>query len=280
MTGEYSIDEDGELPWPDRHAGVLLHPTSLPGPFGVGDLGPEAHNFVDWLAAAGQSVWQVLPLSPPGLGDSPYSARSAFGGNPLLISLEKLAAEGLLEPHDLEDAPGGDGNRVPFAAVGGWKDGLLHRAFARFDAAGRGCEVDAFADENEEWLADWALYEALRGEDQRAWWDWPPGIARREAAAVERARERLRDEARFVAFSQMIFERQWMEVRRHANERGVRILGDIPIFVARDSADTWANTSLFKLDASGQLEVVAGVPPDAFSAAGQLRSPSCCGCGC
>ncbi|MBI5948923.1 MAG: 4-alpha-glucanotransferase [Chloroflexi bacterium] len=258
------------MPWPDRHAGVLLHPTSLPGRFGIGDLGPEAHSFVEWLASAGQSLWQVLPLGPPGLGDSPYSARSAFAGNTLLVSPEKLVTEGLLEPAEIVGGPGNDGGLVDFPAVAAWKDGLLRTAFRRFSRAGAWDDVAAFEAENADWLPDYALYEALRGEDPRAWWEWPAAIAGRDPGALAAARARLAGEMRYQVFGQWLFARQWQSVRNHAGQRGVRIVGDIPIFVARDSADTWANRGIFKLDGEGLPEVVAGVPPDAFSATGQL----------
>ncbi len=268
---EQAPEAEGELPWPDRHAGVLLHPTSLPGRFGIGDLGPDAHNFIEWLASAGQSLWQVLPLGPPGPGASPYSARSAFAGNALLISPEKLVADGLLEAGEIEDGPGNGGSdRVDFPAVAAWKAGLLRTAFGRFAGAGRWDEVADFEAANADWLPDYALYEAVRGEQPGAWWEWPEAIAGRDPAALDSARARLADDLRYQAFVQWLFARQWRSVRNHANERGVRIVGDIPIFVARDSADTWANRRIFKLDSEGLPEVVAGVPPDAFSETGQL----------
>ncbi|MGI8925150.1 MAG: 4-alpha-glucanotransferase [Tepidiformaceae bacterium] len=261
---------DGELPWPERHAGVLLHPTSLPGPFGIGDLGPEAHNFIDFLATSGQSLWQIMPLGPPGMGNSPYSARSAFAGNALLISPERLLEEGLIDARQLAGAPGGADGRVPFDDVASWKEGLLRCAFARFEARAQHDEIDAFVAGSAEWLADYTLYSALRGVDGRGWWDWPPPLAGRNADALAQATAGLAGEIRYHQFVQWLFFRQWDAIHQHARAQGVRIIGDIPIFVALDSADAWACRHLFKLDAEGRPEAVAGVPPDAFSDTGQL----------
>jgi len=260
--------ESEELPWPDRAAGVLLHPTSLPSRYGAGDLGHDARRFVDLLAEAGQSVWQVLPLAPPGPGYSPYAAQSVFAGNPALIALEPLVEEGLLEREALDASPPFPADRIDFAAVAEWREPLLRRACLHFLASGRASELDEFA-ERTPWMADYAVFVALRRGYGTCWVDWPESLARHEPTAV---REGLADhagEVRYQQFVQWCFTRQWENLRSYANGRGVRIFGDIPIFPDHDSADVWANQRLFKLDARGHPEVVAGVPPDAFSASGQ-----------
>ena len=259
---------------PSRTAGVLAHPTSLPGPHGIGDLGESAFRFVDWLVLAGQRVWQVLPLGPTGYGDSPYAAPSAFAGNPLLVSLHWLAGDGLLDPADVDHPPDFPPHEVDFARVIAYKLPLLRRAFDRF-RAGAGAahrpDFEAFVRDQAAWLDDYALFMALkRAHDDAPWVDWEPEIALRQPDAVARWRDRLRDDVRFHQFVQFQFRRQWSELRRSANERALRIVGDLPIFVAHDSADVWAHRDLFRLDPSGRPSVVAGVPPDAFTADGQL----------
>ncbi|MFN8559076.1 MAG: 4-alpha-glucanotransferase [Dehalococcoidia bacterium] len=252
-----------------RASGLLLHPTSLPGGHGLGDLGPEAHRFVDLLAAAGQSLWQVMPLGPPGFGESPYAARSAFAGNPLLISLDLLAEDGLLDQDELVGAPEATA-MVDFAAVDRFKGAALRRAVARLlaDGAGR-AELDRYRDANASWLDDFCLFMALRERHPGAWTDWPAPLVRRVPDALAGARAELDGAVTFHAAVQYLFERQWGALRRAANERGVRIIGDVPIFVAHDSADVWAHQDLFYLDGAGLPTVVAGVPPDYFSATGQ-----------
>lgn len=262
-----------------RRAGVLLHPTSLPGPFGVGDLGPEADRFLDWLVDAGQRVWQILPLGPPGDGGSPYSALSSFAGNPLLISPERLAADGLLDRGELEGAKhdgveGGASGRVDFPAAAAAKAGLLRRAFERFDAL-RGelrDDHDAFlAAKEQHWLDDWTLFAALgRRHPDRGFWDWPAELARREPEALDAARRELAREIAFEGFVQFQFFRQWRRVREAAHRRGIELFGDLPIYVARMSAEVWTRPDLFDLDDNLRPRAVAGVPPDYFSATGQL----------
>jgi len=268
MEPGLELPDNEELPWPDRSAGVLLHPTSLPGPFGVGDLGPEAHRFVDMLVSGGQRVWQVMPLGPPGPSDSPYAARSSFAGNPLLISPEAMAADGLLDEGDLRDVPALSNQRVDFPEVAQLKESLFRRAFGRFDH-GRFRDWEEFVDRSRAWLPDFALFMAIRARNSRSWWEWPEELAGRDAGAVERASRELGDEIRFQEFLQWLFWRQWGALRARANGSGIRIFGDIPIFVDLDSADVWANQRLFRLGHGGQPEVVTGVPPDAFSATGQ-----------
>jgi 4-alpha-glucanotransferase len=258
-----------------RASGILLHPTSLPGPFGNGDLGPEAYAFVDFLAAAGQSWWQVLPLGPTGYGDSPYACYSAFAGNTLLISPEQLVADGLLTENDfLPSPPELKAERVEFAAVHKYKDELLRRAFLSFKRAASQELAAAFSDfcrAQISWLDDYALFRALKDEHGGvAWNEWEPALVRREAAAVAIARHKLTEAVEAQQFYQFLFFRQWFALKADCNRRGIKLVGDIPIFVAHDSADVWTNPDQFKLNADGTPIVVAGVPPDYFSATGQL----------
>ena len=257
-----------------RNGGILLHPTSLPGRYGIGDLGAEARAFVDFLVRAGQTVWQVLPLGPTGYGDSPYQCFSAFAGNPLLISLETLVEDGLLLPEELRDAPAFPDDRVDFGAVIPWRTTLLARAAGRFAEGAHATleqDFDAFCEAQASWLDDYALFMALKEENALATWSaWPVELVQRDALALEAARARLASSVLKHKLCQVLFFRQWAAVRRYANQRGVRIVGDIPIFVAYDSADVWANPDQFFLDADGRPTVVAGVPPDYFSATGQL----------
>jgi len=254
-----------------RSAGILLHPTSLPGR-GVGDLGEAAHRFVDWLAGAEQTLWQLLPLVPVSEGGSPYNGLSAMAGNPLLVSPEGLVRDGLLDP----DRVGGEelpDDRVDYSRAVPWKEGVVRAAWEGFRAGRAPALREAFEDfrrRNAAWLEDYALFRALRGVYRgAAWIEWERGVRLREPAALERAREELADEVEVHAFAQFLFDRQWGELRRHAGERGVRIVGDIPIFVAYDSADVWAHQDVFHLDAEGHPVVVSGVPPDYFSKTGQ-----------
>ncbi|MGO4879261.1 MAG: 4-alpha-glucanotransferase [Bryobacteraceae bacterium] len=248
-----------------RSSGILLHPTSLPGRFGIGDLGPEAFRFVDFLAAAGQRIWQVLPLGPTGYGDSPYQLFSAFAGNPLLISPEQLAEEGLLTRAELAHTPEFPPDQTDFACVIPFKFGLLRTAFERFKTTWKNREFDS-------WLPDFALFMALKMAHggEAIWSRWEPDIAARKPSAMEVWREGLADEIAFVEFTQYMFHRQWRSLHDYAHERGIRIMGDLPIYVAHDSADVWANPDLFQLDAAGDPLVMSGVPPDYFSATGQL----------
>jgi 4-alpha-glucanotransferase len=252
-----------------REAGLLLHPTSLPGPHGTGDLGAGARHFVDFLAAAGQRLWQILPLGPTGFGDSPYSAESTFAGNPLLIDTAPLAAEGLL----CEDDPGPPlpADRADYAGAAARKIPLLARAASAFleRAEGR-AELAAFAAGERAWLEDFALYTAIkRTHGQVAWTAWPEDLAQRRPEALARARRELAAEIAAVRFEQLVFAKQLAALHAYARERSVAIVGDVPIFVAHDSADVWQRRHLFQLDARGMPTVVAGVPPDYFSATGQ-----------
>ena len=246
-----------------RASGILLHPTSLPGGFGVGDFGPEAYKFVDWLVSAGQSLWQVLPLGPTGYGDSPYACYSAFAGNTLLVSTADT---------DFKDDLNTD--RVNFSDAHKQKEALLRREYQNYtkttDTTLRSA-FETFAQQEAHWLDDYALFRALKdAHNGVAWNEWEPALVRRTPAALERAREELREEIEAQMFYQFLFFKQWFALKSYANERGVKIVGDLPIFVAQDSADVWTNPDQFKLDKNGRPLVVAGVPPDYFSATGQL----------
>jgi 4-alpha-glucanotransferase len=238
-----------------RSAGILLHPTSLPGRFGIGDLGPEAYRFAGFLASAGIKVWQILPLGPTGYGDSPYQCFSAFAGNPLLISPERLVEEGLLDAADLADAPLFPESTVAFESVIPYRRALLERAFHRFHP---GSEFEVFC-QSSPWLEDFARFMALKeANGNRAFPGWDPAKTAREEVV------------RFHRFAQFQFFRQWRSLRAYCHSKGIRIMGDIPIYVAHDSADVWAGQHLFDLSPDGRPNTVAGVPPDYFSATGQL----------
>ncbi|MEK6336579.1 MAG: 4-alpha-glucanotransferase [Acidobacteriota bacterium] len=257
-----------------RASGLLLHPTSLPGRFGIGDLGEAAYHFADFLVASGQSLWQVLPLGPPAYGDSPYACYSAFAGNTLLISPEKLFEEGLLERADLDDLPNLPAERVDFAKAHKLKDAVLAKAFARYqnwtDTELRNAFA-TFAEQNDSWLSDYALFRALKdAHGGSSWHEWESDLVHREPAALDRARAELRAQVEAQKFFQFLFFKQWLALKHYCNERGISLIGDIPIFVAHDSADVWTNPEQFKLDSNARPLVVAGVPPDYFSETGQF----------
>jgi 4-alpha-glucanotransferase len=256
-----------------RSSGVLLHPTSLPGRFGIGDLGPTAFEFIEWLAAAGQHLWQVLPLGPTGYGNSPYQSFSAFAGNPLLISLDGLIEDGLLTARECSDEAFADGD-VDFSAVVAHRRKLWPLVLDRFDHAVPALVRDRFEQfcrRNAGWLNDYALFMAVKGaHDDTGWTTWDADIAQREPAAVGRWTARCRREIRLHQLIQFLFFEQWQRVRDACHSRRITIMGDLPIFVAHDSADVWARRELFRLDPDGTPMVVAGVPPDYFSATGQL----------
>ena len=257
-----------------RLSGVLLHPTSLPGAHGIGDLGDEAYAFIDFLAASGQSLWQVLPLGPTGYGDSPYQSFSAFAGNALLVSPDRLREENLLAQKDLLPAPKFPPGRVDFGAAIEFKNRLLKRAFENFRHTTNTdlhAGFESFSRNEALWLDDYALYRALKDlRGGAAWHMWEPPLSKREPVALTVARETLREQIDAHKFYQFLFYKQWRALREYCRERGVSIVGDIPIFVAHDSADVWTNPHLFKLNEDGTPRVVAGVPPDYFSATGQL----------
>lgn len=257
-----------------RTSGILLHPTSLPGRFGIGDLGDEAYAFVDFLAASAQTLWQILPLAPTGYGDSPYQALSAFAGNPLLISPAQLVKDGLLTTKELEPLARARADRVHFGRVINYKKNLLTRAFATFNRTAetpRRAEFLEFVENHHAWLDDWALFRALKDAHHGAAWNtWEAPLARRQPTAIATAHHTLREPIEAEKFAQFLFFRQWLALKAYANQRNIRLIGDMPIFVAYDSADVWTNPQLFKLDDKARPRVVAGVPPDYFSATGQL----------
>jgi 4-alpha-glucanotransferase len=257
----------------ERASGVLLHPTSLPGPYGIGDLGPSAVRFADFLRETGQTYWQILPLGPTGFANSPYSSFSAFAGNPFLVSPEWLEEDGLL---DLGDEPRLPSNYVDFERVYAFKDGLLRASFEKFQQAGAAglgslrAQHDRFCAENEAWLADYTLFCALKIHHQGApWTAWEPALVRRDPAAIKTWRDRLAPEMAYQAYVQFLFYRQWSQLKSLCRERAIQFIGDIPIYVSHDSADVWIHQDLFKLDERGRSTVVAGVPPDYFSETGQ-----------
>ena len=259
-----------------RSGGVLVHPTSFPGRYGIGDLGDTAYHFVDFLAQSKQSHWQILPLGPTGYGDSPYQSFSAFAGNPLLISPDRLERDGYLPAEALADVPDLTAHRVDFGPVIEYKGNLLTSAYSYFKSRGTREQRDAFdrfCHENASWLDDYALFMALKvhhmGHRGGMWNTWPKEIALRRPAAMERWSRSMATQVESHQFQQFLFFGQWLELRSYANERGIRIIGDVPIFVAFDSADVWANQDLFHLKNDGSPSVIAGVPPDYFSETGQ-----------
>jgi 4-alpha-glucanotransferase len=258
----------------ERSAGILLHPTSLPGGYGIGDAGDCAYEFIDILVESGQSLWQVLPLGPTGYGDSPYACFSALAGNPMLIDLSKLAQEGDIEQAELNEAPDFPKDKVDYGPVITFKSDLLRRAANRFREQEREYRrdlFDSFCRQNEDWLDDFALFMALKdAHDGAVWNTWERELVTREPAALEEWRERL-DETVFAhRYYQFQFFTQWGKLKDAANKQGIQIVGDIPIFVAYDSVDVWAHPELFFLDEDLAPTRVAGVPPDYFSPTGQL----------
>ena len=258
-----------------RSAGILLHASSLPSAFGIGDFGPEAFRFADQLAAGGQTVWQVLPLGPTGSGNSPYQSFSAFAGEPLLISPELLVRSGLLSQADLQDAPKFDSDSVQYQAVRDWKLPLLKHAHDRFrDApfAELQHQFEQYCANHASWLDDYALFSALRtafGND-KSWTSWDKDIVRRDPAALAKYRDKLQDDVECQKFWQFLFYSQWDDLRTYCSELKIRIMGDIPIYVSQDSADVWAHPRQFLLDEDRHPVAVSGVPPDYFSETGQL----------
>jgi 4-alpha-glucanotransferase len=256
-----------------RSSGVLLHPTSLPGRYGIGDLGQWAYRFVDWLADSGQTVWQVLPLGPTSYGDSPYQTLSAFAGNPILVSLDRLAEDSWLSEDDLAHVPPFPADRVDFGPVIDYHTALLALAYRRFaaDAAPeRRMIFRRWCADSAAWLDDFALFAAIKAElGGQPWVEWPRELALRDEAALAAYRQANADRIEEQKFRQWVFHRQWHAVKAYANEKGIRLFGDLPIFVAHDSADVWAHRDEYYLDENGHPTVIAGVPPDYFSPTGQ-----------
>jgi 4-alpha-glucanotransferase len=255
-----------------RASGVLLHPTSLPGDFGIGDLGPAAFEFIDFLHRSRQTYWQILPLGPTGYGDSPYQSFSAFAGNILLISPEKLVEDGLLKQKDLDSKSQFEEGRADYGGVYDWKNRILPAAFENFNSdSSLRSKFEEYSRENQSWLDDYALYRAVKvSNDHKPWYEWDEPLKLRERGALDSAREKLAKEIDAEKFYQFLFFKQWSSLKRYAADHSVRIVGDIPIFVSLDSADVWCNQDKFKLDTDGSPIVVSGVPPDFFSKTGQL----------
>ncbi|MDP2038442.1 MAG: 4-alpha-glucanotransferase, partial [Ignavibacteria bacterium] len=254
----------------ERSAGILLHPTSLPGKFGIGDLGPSAFHFVEFLKSAGQTLWQVFPLGPTGYGDSPYQCFSAFAGNPLLISPDFLHRDGLLSDADLAHPHKYNAHKIDFGSVIELKTKLLRKAFHNFSKSKNiSDECKDFCSTNEYWLEDYALFMAAKSHHGGVQWtEWDASIAFRKD--LNTWRKKLADEINYQKFVQYTFNKQWTALREFVHQNGIKIIGDLPIFIAYDSADLWANKELFTVRKDGSLEFVAGVPPDYFSATGQL----------
>src|SRR4051812_23246356 len=257
-----------------RGSGILMHPTSLPGPHGSGDIGAESRRFADFLAAAGQTWWQMLPVGPAGEppGNSPYSSYSSFAGSPMLIDLAELVDEGLLDRADVEPERAFRNDAVNYPAVIRYRRRRLRMSYRAFERLRdeRHAALGAFCAQHESWLDDFALFAALKVHYRGATWStWARALRLRKPAALARFRRDLADEIRFHKFVQFVFDRQWTALRTYANERGVGLIGDIPIFVAHDSADVWARRELWALNKSGEPSFVSGYPPDAFNADGQ-----------
>jgi len=257
-----------------RCSGILLHPTSLPGRYGIGDLGPEAYRFVDFLYETGQSIWQVLPLGPTGYGDSPYQCFSAFAGTPLLISPDFLVEQGHLAPSDVETGPHFPAEQVDYGPVIEYKTSLLRTAFEKFrrrNSRLEQAELAAFCQSKRGWLDDYALFMSLKDTHEGAVWStWEKEVVTRQPEALAYWTKALAEEIEYHKYLQYQFFKQWSALKHYAHDHSIRIVGDIPIFVAHDSADVWANPHLFYLDDNGNPTVVAGVPPDYFSETGQL----------
>jgi 4-alpha-glucanotransferase len=256
-----------------RSSGILLHLTSLPGPFGIGDMGPWAYRFVHFLAEAGQSFWQILPLTPTDKDHdhSPYHSQSAFAGNPLLISPEKLVDDGLLDDADIAPAPDSPGGRVDFSAVVAHKERRLQRAYERFRSRSIDDEFDRFCRHHAWWLDDYVLFSALKSHyHEDPWNKWPTEIRDRDPHALLTVQGELGARLQELKFRQYIFYKQWSDLRRYCRQRHIQIIGDLPIYLPYDSADVWVHPELFKLDGDKQPRVVSGVPPDYFSETGQL----------
>jgi 4-alpha-glucanotransferase len=255
-----------------RCSGILLHPTSLPGPYGSGDMGAGAYHFVDWLVSAGQKMWQILPLGGVGPGNSPYMSSSAFAGNVLLIDLDDLRSHGWLNDDELALDENFNAQKINYSLVNKYRMRKLRMAARRFFSNQQvyHAEFEVFCNEEKFWLDDYVLFMALGDKfADRNWSHWEHGLAQRDATALQQARDELTDEISFWRFSQWCFFEQWKKLKRYANERGIKIIGDMPIFIAYQSAEVWSRRDLFELGEDSQPTVVAGVPPDYFSATGQ-----------
>ena len=257
-----------------RYSGVLAHPTSFPSPYGIGDFGKGAYDFINFLTGAGQSLWQILPLGHTGYGDSPYQAFSAFAGQPLLISPDELIKDGLLYGDDLRDYPHFNPDHIYYGDVIPAKLRILHRSYEIFKESADLCmlkEFDVFCEQEKDWLDDYALYTEIKAaNDGKSWSEWEDEYRLRDELALEKFAKENREGILFQKFMQYEFVTQWGALKAYANEKGIEIIGDIPIYVAFDSADSWSHPELFQFDENGLPTGVAGCPPDAFSATGQL----------
>ena len=265
--------EETKKPLPERLSGILVHPTSFPSPFGIGDLGEGAYRFIDFLEKSGQKLWQVLPLGHTGFGDSPYQAFSSFAGQPLVIDPKHLEGLGLLVGEDFLGMPEWDDTRVDYGPAIQFKTKLLKAAYERFKANVNPqltAEYQAFV-EKTEWLADYALFMAAKDyHNGRSWLEWNDEFSNPNKTQKKALAKKLEDGVGYYQFIQFMFFKEWFSLKEYANNKGIKIIGDIPIFVSIDSADVWANKELFQLTKEGFPVVVAGVPPDYFSETGQL----------
>ena len=252
-----------------RSSGILMHITSLPGPYGVGTMGKQAFAFVDFLKQAGQSMWQILPLTPTGYGDSPYQSCSTYAGNHYLIDLESLIEEGLLMKEEVEPIDWcWSETKADFGKLYNNRLKVLRIAYSRFQG---GADFDRFLEDSKAWLPDFAMFMALKAKNYgNPWYTWEPGVKMRYPEAMEAMRSELADELRFYSFVQYLFHKQWNALRTYANQNGIKIIGDVPIYVPLDSVEVWAEPGMFQLDENLNPKVIAGVPPDGFSADGQL----------
>lgn len=256
-----------------RESGVLLHVTSLPSRYGIGDLGPEAYRWADFLAETRQSIWQILPLNPTDLahGNSPYQSLSAFAGNPLFISPDLILKDGWLKEADLEAVPQFPRTRVDYSSVNAFKSGLFEVAFGRFQQSSPTYDYEKFCLENSDWLDDYALFKTFHNYfTGKIWTDWPQDIQDKNPESLESLKKDFKDRIRFEKFLQYLFFKQWDSLKHYCNEIGIQIFGDVPIYVIHNSADVWSSPELFKLDRQKRPYAVAGVPPDYFSETGQL----------
>ena len=258
----------------ERKAGILLHPTSLPGPYGIGEIGIAARKFVEKLEQAGQTYWQLLPLGPTGYGDSPYQALGTFAGNPILLCFHDLLADGLLKESQLSDFPAFPDSHVDYGPVLEARNSILLevcRRFSRRASSELKIEFESFCERSKDWLDDYALFSAIKAKQNlQPWTTWPEDLALRDTGALLRFKQKNPNAIRYAKILQFLFERQWSRLHAYAREHGILLIGDLPIFVSHDSADVWSHPELFYLDERGMPEVVAGVPPDYFSKTGQL----------
>lgn len=255
-----------------RASGLLLSVTSLPSKYGIGTMGEEARNFIDFLHASGQTFWQLLPIGPTGYGDSPYQSSSSYAGNPYLIDLDALCADGLLLPEETEKTPfGTDPSFVDYGLLYENRRPLLRRAFLRAKERGDELQWLEFMEKEKSWLPDFALYAAIKKQNgEKPWKDWPDALRNRNPEAIAEAKSELRNDILFEVFLQYVFFAQWKEMKRYANRKSIYLIGDLPIYIAEDSAELWANPHLFHMDEDNVPEIVGGVPPDDFSDDGQL----------